>query len=309
MTTRLAPSPTGAMHMGNIRTFVLNAVLARQNNWNVLMRIEDLDGPRVKPEATHAMLDELTWLGLTWNGPIVIQSNRAERYVSALNALIDAGVAYPCICTRKDIELAASAPHAEDGHDAYPGICRGRTDAVHASGKPSAWRVKVTDEPIRFDDRIHGPVAFTLDKAGGDFVIVKKTGDAAYQLAVVLDDADAGVDAIVRGDDLLDSTARQMYLRRLLGLGPEPTYWHLPLVVGVDGRRLAKRHGDTRLAYYRECGATRERILGWVGATAGLWDGRLREADMDDLVAGFDPKTLPRSPVVFTAAHDAFLRG
>jgi glutamyl-tRNA synthetase len=297
------------MHMGNIRTFVLNAVLARQHGWRVLMRIEDLDGPRVKPEAANALLEELAWLGLTWEGDVMVQSDRAARYAGALDALIDAGLAYPCICSRKDIERAASAPHADDIDGTYPGICRGRFDSAEHAGQPSAWRLKVTDESLAFTDGIHGEIAFVLRWTGGDFVIFKKTGDAAYQLAVTLDDADSNVDAIVRGDDLLDSTARQMYLRRVLSLGPEPMYWHLPLVVGTDRKRLAKRHGDTRLEFYRDSGTTRERILGWVGAVSGLWEGKLREADMDDLVASFDPASVPKTPIVFTPEHDRFLRG
>ena len=311
--TRLAPSPTGALHIGNARTFVLNYLLARRNGWRVLMRVEDLDGPRVRPGATEGMLETLAWLGLQWETPAVVQSERADIYAAALNRLIKAGSAYPCTCSRRDVELAASAPHADDGANAYPGTCRGRfASAEHATeqtGRPVAWRLRVSDEPITVADRFCGERTFNLARNGGDFVIVKNSHQAAYQLAVVVDDAAAGVDAVVRGDDLLESAARQILLRRALGLTPEPAYWHLPLVVGPDGLRLAKRHGDSRLSYYRSRGATRQRVLGLIGAMSGMWDGRLREADMDELLGAFGPAGIPREPVVFTPAHDAFLRG
>jgi glutamyl-tRNA synthetase len=311
-TTRLAPSPTGALHLGNARTFLLNWLLARQRGWRVLMRVEDLDGPRVKAGADAQLLDELAWLGLSWQRPVVYQSQRGQLYQQALANLADAGVAYPCICSRKDIELAAGAPHAEDAMGAYPGTCRGRfasaAAAAAASQAPPAWRVATDGEAIEFVDEIAGPQRFELAQAGGDFVIFKRDGLAAYQLAVVLDDAAAGVDCIVRGDDLLDSAARQIHLRRLLGIGPEPRYWHLPLVVGPDGRRLAKRHGDTRLEHYRRLGCESERVLGLLGYWSGLIDRR-RPATMDELLDRFDLDKLPRRPVVFGPADDAFLGG
>ncbi len=310
--TRLAPSPTGAMHLGNARTFVINAILAEQRDWRTLMRIEDLDGPRIKADAADALLDELAWLGLTWEAGHLVQSDRAASYEEAMDALIASGEAYPCICSRKDIEQAASAPHVDDGCGAYPGTCRQRFASLaeaRESGKPVAWRLRVPDESISFFDHVHGEVAIQLSKVGGDFVVYKNTEQAAYQLAVVLDDAATGVDAIVRGDDLLESAARQVYLRQCLGLAPEPEYWHLPLVIGPDGRRLAKRHGDTRLAHYRAMGTPAERILGWIGAVSGLWGGKLREASLAELIDAFDLAALPGEPVVFTDAHDAFLAG
>ena len=311
--TRLAPSPTGALHIGNARTFVINYLLARRNGWRVLMRVEDLDGPRVKRGATEEMLNTLSWLGLTWDGPVVVQSERAEAYRRAFQRLVDAGAAYPCTCSRKDIALAASAPHAEEGGEAYPGTCRDRFDsAEHAAGqtdRPVAWRLRVDDEPIIVSDRFCGDRTFNLARDGGDFVIVKNSRQTAYQLAVVVDDAVGGVDTIVRGDDLLESAARQIVLRRMLGLAPEPTYWHLPLVVGPDGKRLAKRHGDTRLSHYRNRGTPPQRVLGLIGAISGMWGGKLRPADMDELSAAFDPANIPRDPIVFTDAHDAFLLG
>ncbi len=310
--TRLAPSPTGALHLGNARTFVLNCVLARQRGWRVLMRMEDLDGPRVKPEAVAESLDVLAWLGLRWDEPMTYQSDRHPEYEKALTALATAGWVYPCVCTRKDVEQAASAPHADEAAPAYPGTCRGRfasaEQAEAETGRPASWRVRVPDKPVEFEDAFAGPRRFDLRREGGDFVVFRKQGLAAYQLAVVVDDADSGVDAIVRGDDLLDSAARQIHLRRLLGLTPEPTHWHLPLVVGPDGRRLAKRHGDTRISRYRELGAPPERVLGLIGRWSGAWAER-REATMEELIARFDLARLPRGPVTFTGEDDAFLRG
>lgn len=310
-TTRLAPSPTGALHLGNARTFLVNALLARQHGWQVRMRIEDLDGPRVRADAIPATLEDLAWLGLTWAEPVVYQSRRGARYAAALDQLARDGWAYPCTCTRKDIEQAASAPHRDDAPGTYPGTCRGRytsADEAHRlSGRRPAWRVRVDDRPVRVADRFAGDRTFDLSRTGGDFVVSKNDGLAAYQLAVVLDDHDAGVDGIVRGDDLLDSAARQIHLRRLLGLADEVAYWHVPLVVGPDGRRLAKRHGDTRLAAYRAAGATPERVLGLLGYWCGLLPRR-EEATMADLAARFGIDRLPREPIVFREADDAFLR-
>lgn len=310
--TRLAPSPTGALHLGNARTFLINALLARRHRWRVLMRMEDLDGPRVKPGADETALADLLWLGLAWEEPIVYQSSRHDRYREALERLIEAGLAYPCICTRKDVERAASAPAAEDGAVSYPGTCRGRfADAAAAldeSGRPCAWRIRVGDEPIDFEDGFAGPQRVDLARQGGDFVIFRREGLAAYQLAVVLDDQAAGVDAIVRGDDLLDSAARQVYLYRALGLTCRPRYWHLPLVIGPDGRKLAKRHGDTRLEHFRSKGTPPQRVLGLLGYWSGLLESR-READLDELADRFALDRVPRRPVVFTPADEAWLEG
>jgi glutamyl-tRNA synthetase len=310
--TRLAPSPTGALHLGNARTFLVNCLLARQRGWEVLLRVEDLDGPRIRPGAAAGMLEELAWLGLEWSGPIVHQSSRQAAYEAALRRLIEAGAAYPCTCSRKDVLLAARAPHADDATGAYPNTCRDRFDSAEAAraqtGRPVAWRVKVPDEPVAFEDAFAGRQEFDLLRTCGDFAVFRGEGAAAYQLAVVVDDAAAGVDAIVRGDDLLESAARQIHLRRRLELGPEPRYWHLPLVVGEDGRRLAKRHGDTRLGTYRAVGTTPQRLLGLLGAWCGLLE-RPREASLPELLERFDLARLPKGPVVFTKTDDDYLRG
>jgi glutamyl-tRNA synthetase len=311
--SRLAPSPTGALHLGNLRTFLANYLLACRQGWKLLMRVEDIDGPRIKAGAAEAMLADLAWLGLDWVEPVVWQSHRMMVYESALARLVAGGQAYPCVCSRKDALTAAAAPHAEDGVFAYPGTCRGvyasgEDAASRSAGRPVAWRVKVEPGEIEVADRFAGPRKFDLARTCGDFVIYRGEQLPSYQLAVVVDDAEAGVDAIVRGEDLLESAARQIHLRRLLGLSPEPGYWHLPLVVGPDGRRLAKRHGDTRLATYSRAGATPQRVLGLLAAWLGLADKPV-EMSMADLLARFDIDRVPREKVVFTAENDRYLRG
>jgi len=310
ITTRLAPSPTGALHLGNVRTFVVNYVMARQRGWRVLMRVEDLDGPRIKAGSADGVLDELAWLGLEWDGPVVYQSHRADTYRQALEQLTQAGQAYPCVCTRGDIESAASAPHRGEHEIVYPGTCCNRYASAQAAtaacGRPVAWRLRVGPMPIEVHDQFVGEHRFDLRKICGDFVIVKNDGTAAYQLAVVIDDAQAGVTAIVRGDDLLDSAARQIHLRTLLGLPNDMQYWHLPLVVGPDGRRLAKRHGDTRLSHYRSLGCRVERILGLVAYWSGALPTR-QECSMAELIAAFSIDRMPREQVVFGPDDEEFL--
>jgi glutamyl-tRNA synthetase len=310
-TTRLAPTPTGARHLGNARTVLINWWLAKQNAWEILLRKEDLDGPRIKPGADRQAMDDLQWLGIDWDRGPVYQSPRADLYRAAAQRLLASGRAYPCICTRREVELAASAPHAEDGAAVYPGTCRGKYASMHdaerAAGRVPVVRFAVPDEPIEFTDTFKGPCRFEPAKELGDFVILKADGTAAYQLAVVIDDAEMNVTDIVRGDDLLDSTPRQILLYRALGLdGRIPRYTHLPLVVGTDGRRLAKRHGDTRLEHYRRLGVSPQRILALLARWCGIDAGR--EASAKELLAAFDLQHLPRTSIIFTADDDRFLR-
>jgi glutamyl-tRNA synthetase len=310
--TRLAPSPTGALHLGNARTFLINWLLARQLGWRIILRIEDLDGPRIKRGAAEQLLIDLRWLGLDWDEGPIYQSNHGDAYRTAIEELLDTGSAYPCICTRSEVESAASAPHAEDGSAVYPGTCRGRfanaeEAAKAANGRRPAIRFRVPEEIVEWNDRFAGPQQFDVAKQLGDFVIAKADGTPAYQLAVVVDDA-AAVTAVVRGDDLLDSTPRQMLIYRALGLAERsPSYYHLPLVVGTDGRRLAKRHGDTRLSHYREAKIEAERVLAllarWCGIDAGEHVGSPAE-----LLAPFDLERVPRERIIFDEAMDRWLR-
>lgn len=311
-TTRLAPSPTGALHLGNARTFLINWLLARQNGWRIVLRIEDIDGPRIKAGADAQAIEDLRCLGLDWDAGPVYQSTRTTVYQAAVKSLLEMGAAYPCVCSRKEAELAASAPHAEDGASVYPGTCRGRfrsiQEAESATNRRAAVRFQVPDTPIEFVDAFAGPVRFeNPNRQLGDFVIQKADRTPTYQLAVVVDDADAGVTDIVRGDDLLDSVPRQILLYRTLGLQSRvPEYTHLPLIRGPDGRRLAKRHGDTRLSTYRAAGVTGSRVLALLAKWCGIDAGDAMTAD--ELLTQFQLGTVPRHQIVFSADDDHWLR-
>ena len=221
------------------------------------------------------------WLGIDWDEGPIYQTARAPIYHAAIEQLIEMKLAYPCVCSRKEVELAASAPHSEDGAAIYPGTCRGKyasiDEARSATGKEPAIRFRVPDERVEWMDLFAGTITTDPARELGDFVIAKSAPASgfptpAYQLAVVVDDAAMGVTHVVRGDDLLDSTPRQILLYRALGLPEEvPQYLHLPLVVGQDGRRLAKRHGDTRLATYRSLGVSSKRMLALDGQVVRDW--------------------------------------
>jgi glutamyl-tRNA synthetase len=312
-TTRLAPSPTGSLHLGNARTFLVNWLLARQRGWRILLRIEDLDGPRIKHGADRQLIEDLTWLGLDWNEGPRYQSSRLGAYQAAIERLIASGQAYPCTCSRKEVDLAASAPHAEDGSTVYPGICRGKYRSIQAAkdatGRAPASRFRAPDEIVRFDDEFAGPQAFDVARRLGDFVIAKADGTPAYQLAVVVDDADMNITHVVRGDDLLDSTPRQILLYRALGLpGHIPHYTHLPLVVGPDGRRLAKRHGDTRLATYRQRGVSASRILALLARWCGV-ETAATSPQPTDLLNSFRLEAIGHEPIVFRDQDQQWLLG
>ena len=322
--TRLAPSPTGALHLGNARTFLINWAVARQAGWGVLMRIEDMDGPRVKQGSDTEAMDVLGWLGMDWDGEAKYQANDLAPYRAALEKLRRGGLVYPCRCTRGEIAEAQSAPHGDGGELRYPGTCRpkeGREDGAgnfrQTAGESAglleaddttAWRVRVPEGLIDFEDRVAGHQRFDVQAHVGDFVVASKAGRPAYQLAVVVDDARQGVGHVVRGDDLLSSTARQMWLYRLLELGQPPCYYHLPLVVGEDGRRLAKRHGDTRLAFYREKGVRAERAVGLIAYWSGVIAER-RAMNAGEFCKRFRLDRLPREQVVFNAEDHTWLMG
>lgn len=309
--TRLAPSPTGALHLGNARTFLVNWILARRNGWDIVLRIEDLDGPRIKAGADAQAIEDLRWLGIDWDQGPVYQSQRAERYESAARRLLESGDAYPCVCSRSDIDAAASAPHADDGAAVYPGTCRGRfgrmQQAIDAAGsRRPCIRFKTERGVVQFADDFAGPVEFDAAQQLGDFVIVKSDGTTAYQLAVVVDDAEMDVTHVVRGDDLLESAARQIMLYQRLGLGAPPRYLHLPLVVGSDGKRLAKRHGDTRLSQYRARGVSARRTLALLARWCGV-DTRCEEISIDELRDRFALERMPRTRIVMTLQDHQFL--
>jgi glutamyl-tRNA synthetase len=294
---RLAPSPTGALHLGNARTFLLAWLSVRARGGTILLRVEDIDGPRVKPGAIAATVADLRWLGLDWDGDAVLQSSRLTDYAAAVAKLLAASRIYPCVCTRSEIEDAASAPHesADDG-PVYPGTCRGRFASIEAAcvetGREPALRFRVDREAVPFEDAFHGP---QHGRVAGDFVVQKRDGGPAYQLAVVVDDADQGVTDVVRADDLLPSTPRQLLLYGALGL-PPPRFCHVPLVVGEDGLRLAKRHGDTSLRWLRDQGVTADRLVGHLAFLCGLRQ-KGAKCTARELLADFDLDKLPRQPV------------
>lgn len=309
----MAPSPTGALHLGNARTFLINWALARRNGWRVVLRIEDLDGPRVKAAASEQAIDVLAWLGMDWDAGPVWQTGDLAVYGEALETLGRKGLLYACRCSRKEIEQAQSAPHAEDHELRYPGTCRPGDPGLRCA-QPSAlaedgtaWRVRVPDEEVVFRDEVRGEQRVNVQRQVGDFVVATKQGLPAYQLAVVVDDARQGVTDVVRGDDLLGSTARQLWLYRMLDLTPPPHWWHLPLVLGPDGRRLAKRHGDTRLTTYREQGVPAERVIGLLAWWSGASDER-RMMTAREFADRFTMARLPREAVTFTREDESWLR-
>jgi glutamyl-tRNA synthetase len=299
---RLAPSPTGAQHLGNARTYLVAWLSARAAGGRVLLRVEDIDSPRVKPGAAAQALADLRWLGLDWDGDPVVQTARLPLYEAALDQLRRLDLVYPCTCSRSDVSAAASAPHAEHDGPTYPGTCAGRTPAdapvLAAAGVPFAWRFRVADSPA-FVDRFRGPTSLDLRGVGGDFVVWKAAGTPAYQLAVVTDDAAQGVTEVVRGDDLVPSTPRQLLLYRALGREP-PAFTHLPLVVGEDGRRLAKRHGDTRLAALRGAGVKPEAVVGLLAWSCG-WLPEPTPVTPRELLPRFQLGVIPPRPFVLTA--------
>jgi glutamyl-tRNA synthetase len=279
MTGRFAPSPTGDLHLGNLRTALLAWLFARSGGGRFLMRIEDLDLGRVRPGMEERQLADLAAVGIDWDGPVVRQSERVELYADAL-ARLDT---YPCFCTRAEIREAASAPHGALPEGAYPGTCRSLSAAeraaFEAAGRPPALRVRAGGARVDVEDELAGPLSGIVD----DFVVRRGDGAFAYNLAVVVDDADQGVDQVVRGADLAESTPRQAWLARELGL-PQPRYAHVPLVLGPDGARLAKRHGAVTLRDI-PAGAARR----WIATSLGL----------DEDLEGFDPARLPTEPAIF----------
>ncbi|HEV3115526.1 MAG TPA: tRNA glutamyl-Q(34) synthetase GluQRS [Gemmataceae bacterium] len=295
---RLAPSPTGAQHLGNARTYLITWLAARSQGGRVVLRIEDIDSPRIKPGAAEQAMSDLTWLGLDWDDGPFIQSQRIDLYEKALAQLRERELVYPCTCTRSDVEQAASAPHAEHEGPLYPGTCAGRRSAEvdRLQGVPYSWRFRTDSSLCEFLDQFQGPQRIALSSIGGDFVVWKSAGTPAYQLAVVVDDAALGITEVVRGDDLLPSTPRQLLLYEALGLTP-PNFVHVPLVVGPDGRRLAKRHGDTRLASLRAAGVTAEAVVGLLAWSCG-WIDSIRPTTPGELLPRFRLSSIPKKAFV-----------
>ncbi|MGE2691769.1 tRNA glutamyl-Q(34) synthetase GluQRS [Mycolicibacterium pulveris] len=284
---RFAPSPSADLHIGNLRTAVLAWLFARSTRRRFVMRVEDLDD-RTSADIATRQLADLAAIGVTWDGPAEWQSEHAQRYDDVIASLDARGLLYECYCSRRDIAQAPRAPHAPQG--AYPGTCRDLSDAQRRqrraeTGRPPALRLRTDTFTYTVEDLLHGRYTGIVD----DFVVRRGDGVAAYNLAVVVDDAAQRIDQVVRGDDLLASSPRQAYLARLLGY-PEPTYAHVPLVLNEDGARLAKRDGAVTLA---EIGV--ERALGQIAGSLG-WP---TATDLEALLAVFDPARLPRQPWIY----------
>ena len=311
--TRLAPSPTGALHLGNAFAFVINWSIARKSGWRIALRIEDLDTSRVKPGVIDRTIQTLEWLGLDWDSGPTTQANELERYQHAMETLAKAQAVYPCALSRSEIEQAASAPHANDPdvqeiHDTrFNPKLRPTQLPTSFDDAGTNWRFRVHTGETGYIDTHMGVQSFDLDSILGDFVVWTKRHTPSYQLAVVVDDAQAKITQIIRGNDLLDSTARQLLLYRALGIQAEPTYTHLPLIRGEDGRRLAKRHGDTRIESYSQSGTAQERVIGLLAFWCGICPQRT-PMSLQEFQDGFSLDTLPTSDIVFTKEDDAWLR-
>ena len=304
---RYAPSPSGDLHVGNLRTALLAWCFARASGRRFLMRVEDLDRARDAGAAAR-QLDDLSRIGLDWDGEAVLQSELGRGHDAAIDRLAEAGLVYECTCTRADILAAPSAPHAPPG--AYPGTCRDRSEAERArereriAPRRPALRLRVPTGVAapEFDDRIRGRVVGEID----DFVLRRGDGTVAYNLAVVVDDAAMGIDQVVRGDDLVTSTPRHIVLQRLLGLPspPDVEFAHVPLVLGSSGARLAKRDGAVTLADLRSAGASAKEVLAVLAQSLDLAAPGER-VHPQLLVERFDPGALPRSAWVWPGLENA----
>lgn len=305
---RLAPSPTGGLHIGHARTFLIAWLAARSRGGRVVLRIEDLDASRVRPEAKLGALIDLKWLGLDWDeGPDVggpsapyVQSERMALYDTVLEHLKARETIYPCTCTRADIERAASAPHPEDEGPGYPGTCAHRS-ASNADGlghRPFAWRFRVPPGSIAWDDLFLGRVAIDPSRSGGDFIVARHTVGPSYQLAVVVDDAEMGVNQVIRGSDLATSTPRQILLYQALGR-PLPEFGHVPVVVTSEGRRLAKRDNSLKISTLRDAGIDPNRLVGSLITTCG-WSDAIVASTPHDWIDRVDPGRLLANPWMLT---------
>ncbi|MFT3660408.1 MAG: tRNA glutamyl-Q(34) synthetase GluQRS [Gordonia sp. (in: high G+C Gram-positive bacteria)] len=291
---RFAPSPSGDLHVGNLRTALLAWLFARSTGRDFLIRLEDLD--RVREGAAQRQLADLAALGLDWDGPVVVQSDRLDAYAAAVDGLVAAGETFECYCTRREIQEAPSAPHAPPG--AYPGTCRElpEEDRVRRRAeRPAAIRLRARVREFTVHDALHGDHTGAVD----DFVLLRGDGTPAYNLAVVVDDAASGIDQVVRGDDLLSSSPRQAYLAQRLGY-PIPEYAHVPMVLNEAGVRLSKRDGAITLRRLADRGYDAAAVLGMMSASLGL-SAPGETVTAPELLRRFTPASLPREPWFFTA--------
>jgi glutamyl-tRNA synthetase len=298
---RFAPSPTGELHLGNARTALLAWLWSRCRGGDHLLRVEDIDRLRVRPGLAEQQMEELRWLGLSWDGEPVFQSRRAALYEEALRRLGDQ--VYECFCSRAEIAAAASAPHGDEG-PRYPGTCASLSAAERArrrAVRPPALRLRVPPGRLAFRDAILGPQVFDTQELVGDFVLRRADGIFAYQLAVVVDDAAMGITQVLRGADLLPSTGRQILLHRLLG-GREPEFAHAPLVLGPSGERLSKRDKALSLSALRAAGEDPRRIVAQLARLSGL--AAPERCSAQELLEHFSLSKVPTTPVAIAALPD-----
>jgi glutamyl-tRNA synthetase len=295
---RFVPSPTGPLHLGNLRTALLAWLFARAEGSAFRLRVDDLDPVACRPEHAASAISDLAALGLDHDGPVTMGSDRRGDHEAAVDRLVDEGRAYPCYCSRREIqaevEASVSAPHGPLPAGAYPGTCRDLDAAARgereATGRRPSWRLRAEGEVVTFVDRVVGEFTGAVD----DFVVRRADGTPAYNVVVVVDDHEEGIGEVVRGDDLLDTTPRQVLVARMLEI-PVPAFAHVPLVLGPDGERLAKRHGSVTLADQEAAGRSPAEVLGWLGSSLGLCDPGQPVAPAD-LLARFDPEAIPRIP-------------
>ena len=288
---RFAPTPSGRMHLGNVFAALIAWLAVRSQDGEMVLRMEDLDAQRTSAEFAAVLREDLIWLGLTWDREMPPQSRRARVYDEYFAALEAKGLLYPCYCTRSQLH-SVNAPHLSDGTYVYPGTCRNLTPEQRAAfHRAPAWRVRVPDKIWTVTDKIQGTYRCNLLRDCGDMVVRRADGVYVYQLAVTVDDAEAGVTQVVRGMDLLSSAPRQMYLQSLFGF-PHPEYAHVPMLLAPDGRRLSKRDRDLDLGVLRQS-VTREQLLGVLAGAAGLIDkptpislGELKEEFSWDKLSG-----------------------
>jgi glutamyl-tRNA synthetase len=306
---RLAPSPTGLLHLGHARTFLVAWWRARNLGGRLLMRLEDLDGPRARPEFADAALRDLAWLGLDWDGPDYVQSTGLAEISAAAADLEQRGLAYACVCSRGDVRSLQSAPQLGDTEPRYVGTCRGTFASValaeQESGKPAGLRLRVPEGSVTVKDELLGERSFDVQAEVGDFLIAKRDRAPAYQLAVVVDDARQGVTEVVRGEDLFASAARQRLLQQALGL-PQVRYVHVPLVLDETGRRLAKREDDLSLQALREGGTDPRAVVAWAAKSCGIAGAERITARV--ALIDFALAKIPREPLILDAATVANLR-
>lgn len=291
---RFAPTPSGRMHLGNVFAALIAWLSVRSRGGSLVLRMEDIDTQRTSDEFARVLRDDLRWLGLTWDAETEPQSRRHRIYEGYFEKLRDMGLLYPCYCTRSQLH-SINAPHLSDGVYVYPGTCRSLTPQQRAAvGRAPAWRVKVPDKEWAVEDLCQGPYRENLATDCGDFVVRRADGVFVYQLAVTVDDAEAGVTEVVRGMDLLSSAPRQMYLQELFGF-PHPEYGHVPMLMAPDGRRLSKRDKDMDLGYLRiHC--TPEALLGALAYGAGLLD-RAEPVSAAELAGEFAWEKLHRESI------------